>query len=83
MHTNATVSLTDNDRTAELTLNGQKMVATILEPADARFATQENPTRLSSDPALPSGQTDQPNDGVTLLTIDVGTGTNTIAVTFT
>lgn len=82
MHTNATVTLSNNDRTATLALGGQTLIATLQQPAGATFATTENPVRLPSDPALPSGQVDQPNDGITLITIDVAAGTNTIAVLF-
>ncbi|KAK4047892.1 hypothetical protein OIV83_005074 [Microbotryomycetes sp. JL201] len=82
MHTNATVSLSNNGATATLELNGKSLVVEILEPASGvAFTTQENPTRIAGDPALPSGQVDQPNDGVTLLSIT--TDAPTIAVLFT
>lgn len=80
MHSNATIETQGN--TATLTLNGKTLIATILQPSGATFGTQVNPTRLSSDPALPSGQVDQPNDGVTLLTIDQPAGQTTITVLF-
>ncbi|KAM0789094.1 hypothetical protein ACM66B_003151 [Microbotryomycetes sp. NB124-2] len=82
MHTNATVSLSNNGATASLELNGKTMTVEILEPASGvAFTAQENPTRMSGDPALPSGQVDQPNDGVTLLSIV--TSAERIAVLFT
>lgn len=81
MHTNATVTLSNNDRTATLALGGQTLIATLQQPTDATFGTADA-VRLSTDPALPSGQVDQPNEGVTVLTIDIAAGSNTIAVLF-
>ncbi|KAK8865938.1 hypothetical protein IAR55_001087 [Kwoniella newhampshirensis] len=74
MHTNATVSL--NDATATLTLGGQTLVASIVQgPSGAAFATAQ-PTRSASDPPLPTAaiDQDQPNDGVTVLTVPVDAG---------
>ncbi|ORY74549.1 chondroitin AC/alginate lyase [Leucosporidium creatinivorum] len=82
MFTNATVTLSNNDRTATLALGGQTLIATLQEPSGASFAVTADPTRTSSLGALPSGQVDQPNDGVSLLTIAIAAGTNTIAVLF-
>lgn len=82
MFTNATVTLSDNDRTATLALGGQTLIATLQEPTGASFAVAQDPARTTSLGALPSGQVDQPNDDVSLLTIDIEAGTNTIAVLF-
>nr|XP_019049253.1 heparinase II/III family protein [Kwoniella bestiolae CBS 10118]OCF28183.1 heparinase II/III family protein [Kwoniella bestiolae CBS 10118] len=74
MHTNATV--TTNQATATLALGGETLVASIVQgPSGATFSTA-SPTRLSTDPALPTGDInqDQSNDGVTVLTIDVADG---------
>lgn len=80
MHTNATVSA--NGATATLELGGKTLIATILSPSGATFGTQVDPTRASTDPALPSGQVDQPNTGVTAVTIDLPAGQQTIQVLF-
>ncbi|ODN84475.1 hypothetical protein L202_00417 [Cryptococcus amylolentus CBS 6039] len=74
MHTNATVSV--SDATATLVLDSETLVASIVQgPSGAAFSTAE-PTRASSDPALPTGtmNADQENTGVTVLTIDVDDG---------
>jgi alpha-D-ribose 1-methylphosphonate 5-triphosphate synthase subunit PhnH len=82
MFTNATITLSNNDRTATLALGQQTLIATLEEPSAATFAVTTDPTRTASLGALPSGQVDQPNDGVSLLTIDIEAGTSTIAVLF-
>ncbi|OXB34428.1 heparinase II/III family protein [Cryptococcus neoformans] len=74
MHTNATI--TTNNATATLALSEQTLIASIVQgPSGASFSTAE-PTRSSSDPALPTGtmDADQPNDGVTVLVVDVPNG---------
>jgi hypothetical protein len=85
MHTNATVSIDSAGTTATLTLGGQTMqVQLINAPAGAKFTTQDA-TRLSTDPALPTTpnpQVDQPNPGVTVLTIALGQGTYSLQVLF-
>ncbi|WVN85424.1 uncharacterized protein L203_100570 [Cryptococcus depauperatus CBS 7841] len=84
MHTNATV--TTKDATATLTLADHTLVASIVQgPSGAAFGTAQ-PTRLSSDPAVPAGSmnADQENPGVTVLTIDVPSGgTFSLQVLFT
>ncbi|KAH7106777.1 chondroitin AC/alginate lyase [Auriculariales sp. MPI-PUGE-AT-0066] len=74
-HTNATVVA--SGATATLTLNKQKMTATILSPAGAAFTTA-TATRLVPDPAT----SDQPNPGVTVLEIELAAGTQNIQVLF-
>ncbi|KAF8528268.1 heparinase II/III family protein [Gautieria morchelliformis] len=82
MHTNATVAIDSAGTTATLTLGGQTMqVQLINAPAGAKFTTQDA-VRLSTDPALPSNQSDQPNPGVTVLTIALGQGTYSLQVLF-
>ncbi|WVF70621.1 hypothetical protein IAT40_005413 [Kwoniella sp. CBS 6097] len=74
MHTNATV--TTDAATATLKIGDDTLVAKILQgPSGAAFSTAQ-PVRASSDPAVPSGDenTDQSNDGVTVLTIDIPDG---------
>ncbi|KAF8317065.1 hypothetical protein DL93DRAFT_2125146 [Clavulina sp. PMI_390] len=80
MHTNATV--TTSGTTATLSLGGKTMQVSILNaPSGVSFTTAE-PVRYSSDPALPSGAVDSPNPGVTVLVIDIPSGTNSIQVLF-
>ena len=82
MHTNATVSIDQSGTTATLSLGGKTMqVQLINPPAGAKFTTQEA-VRLPTDPALPPGQVDQPNPGVTVLTIALGQGTYSLQVLF-
>lgn len=79
MHTNATISL--SGATATLSLGGKTLQAQILSPSSAQFE-QMDPVRLSSDPPLPSGQSDQENKGVHVLVINLPAGTSTIQVLF-
>ncbi|TFK56547.1 heparinase II/III family protein [Heliocybe sulcata] len=78
MHTNATVS-TDGT-SATLTLGGETMQISLLNaPSGASFSTM-NAERLSTDPAPP--EPDQPNPGVTVLTIQLDAGEYTLEVLF-
>lgn len=80
MHTNATVTVSGT--TATLTLEGQTMIVSIINPpSGATFATAQ-PVRFDTDPALPTGMVDQPNPGVTVLTIDLPAGTYSLQVLF-
>jgi len=81
MHTNATIDISNNSKTATLTLGGEKLVAQLLQ--DGTWGTAQ-PVRYSTDPPLPAGAINQdlPNTGVTVLTIDVNPGTWTLSVLF-
>ncbi|KAM0751042.1 hypothetical protein T439DRAFT_288209, partial [Meredithblackwellia eburnea MCA 4105] len=83
MHTNATITMSNGNRTATLTLDKQTMVVELLTPTTAVFSTAE-PVRLSTDPTLPTdaASQDQPNPGVTVLTITIPTGQQTVQVLF-
>ncbi|KAI0317877.1 heparinase II/III family protein [Amylostereum chailletii] len=82
MHTNATVTINSGGTSATLELDGQKMTVELLNaPSGAQFTTLAA-ERLSTDPALPSGQVDQPNPGVTVLAISLGAGTYSLQVLF-
>lgn len=83
MHTNAT-EIDINGTTATLSLGGKKLIATILNAPSGVVFTKGSPVRYSTDPALPSdaASQDQPNDGVTVLIIEIPTGTNSIQVLF-
>ena len=65
-----------------LSLNGETLHVRIQSPPTASFQVLE-PVRLSSDPALPEGESDLPNPGVSVLAIDVDAGSQTVAVLFT
>jgi hypothetical protein len=83
MHTNATVAISNAGKTATLSLNGKTLVAQLQSPATASFSTSPA-VRLASDPVLPNdaASQDQPNPGVTVLTITLGAGQQTIQVLF-
>lgn len=80
MHTNATV--VTNGASATLTLEGKTMQVSILNAAAGVAFGTADPVRYSDDPALPAGMVDQPNPGVTVLTIDLQPGTYSLQVLF-
>ena len=82
MHTNATVTLDSAGTTATLKLDGQTMIVKLISPSSGAKFTTQDAVRLSTDPALPTGETDQPNDGVTVLTIALDAGTYNLQVLF-
>lgn len=89
MHTNATVTLSNNGATATLNLGGEQLIATLRSPSGAAFTTQTPAARLDSDPSTTmydgesvTASADQPNPGVTVLMIDVAAGDQTIEVLF-
>jgi len=84
IHTNATIAIDSSGTTATLSLGGQKMTVQILSPSGgtAKFQTRD-PVRLSTDPPLPSGVSDQLNPGVTILTIPLSAGQYSLQVLFT
>ncbi|GAA5880284.1 hypothetical protein JCM1840_007115, partial [Sporobolomyces johnsonii] len=71
MQTNATVTLSNNNQTATLTIGDQTLIAELRQPSTASFATETPSERISTEPALLSGTVDQPNPGVTVLSIDI------------
>ena len=85
MHTNATITYSNGGKVATLHLNGQSMRLRIQSPSSASFTTLQ-PVRLSTDtdePLSAVGAYDLPNPGVSVLAIDVDSGTQTVAVLFT
>jgi hypothetical protein len=80
MHTNATVSVDSSGTTATLTLDGQTMIVTILNPPSGAAFTTSDAIRFPTDPTPP--QPDQPNPGVTVLIIDLPAGSYTLEVLF-
>ncbi|KAI0257684.1 chondroitin AC/alginate lyase [Lactifluus subvellereus] len=82
MHTNATVSVDKSGTSATLTLDGQTLTMQILNgPTGVGFTTGPA-VRLSGDPALPTGQSDQPNPGVTVVSISLPAGQYNLQVLF-
>ncbi|KAG1715990.1 hypothetical protein ID866_1155 [Astraeus odoratus] len=82
-HTNATVTLSNNNQTAMLTIDSSTMQVDLLNaPSGAQFSTMEA-VRLSTDPSTPDGSPDQPNPGVTVLVIDLPAGQYTLEVLMT
>ncbi|KAG9085423.1 hypothetical protein FS749_004431 [Ceratobasidium sp. UAMH 11750] len=83
MHTNATVVIDDAKTTATLSLGGQTMQVQILNPGQGVGFSTKDAVRSQSDPALPAGQSDQLNPGVTVLCISLATGgTQSLQVLF-
>ncbi|KAH7929340.1 hypothetical protein BV22DRAFT_1192090 [Leucogyrophana mollusca] len=79
-HTNATVSISSDGLTATLTIGSQTVQVQLLNPpSGAQFTTME-PVRFPTDPPTPAGWADQPNPGVTVLTISLPAGTYTLEV---
>lgn len=80
MHTNATVAV--NGNSATLTIGEETVIMQILNaPSGTQLGTAQA-VRLSTDPPLPSPAVDQPNPGVTVVTIDLPAGDYTLEVLF-
>lgn len=77
-HTNATVSLSTDGLTATLTIGSATTTVQLLNPPSGAQFTTMNAVRFPSDPTPP--QADQPNDGVTVLTISLPAGSYTLEV---
>lgn len=82
MHTNATVTIDSSGTNATLKLDGQTMIVQMLSPPSGAKFTTMDAVRLSTDPALPSGTSDQPNPGVTVLAIELPAGQYDLQVLF-
>ena len=80
MHTNATVSVSGTSAT--LTIGDKKLQMTILNAPDGVSMTTGPAQRFASDPALPEGQVDQPNPGVTVVMINLPAGSYSLQVLF-
>ena len=78
MHTNATIEA--DGTSATLTHNGQTMKVTILSPPEGAGFSSSPAERFTSDPTPP--EADQPNPGVTVLTISLPEGSHTLQVLF-
>ncbi|BGP15469.1 hypothetical protein JCM10213v2_003448 [Rhodosporidiobolus nylandii] len=86
VQTNATLTMSNNGKTCEMSLGGQKLVAEITgASAEAATFTELPATRLSSDPNSSDGYTaspDQPNPTERVLAIQLDAGTQVIEVVF-
>jgi len=82
MHTNATVTIGSGGTSASLALDGQKMDITILNPPSGAAFTTADAVRLSGGPALPAGQSDQANPGVTVLIVNLPAGQYNLQMLF-
>ncbi|KAG8891543.1 hypothetical protein FRC00_013530 [Tulasnella sp. 408] len=80
MHTRAVVQV--NGVSASLTLNGQTMEIRIINPPDGACFKTGDAVRQPSDPSLPPGTIDQPNQGVTVLSITLPAGSYNLQVLF-
>jgi hypothetical protein len=82
MHTNATVSVDSDGTSATLALDGQKMTMQILSAPHGAQITTMAAVRLASDPPTPPQSPDQPNPGVTVVTIQFPAGQYNLQVLF-
>lgn len=78
MHTNATVSISGD--TITLTLDNQTLIMQVLNPPSGLNISTSAAIRFDTDPTPP--QPDQPNPGVTVVTMDLPAGTYTLEVLF-
>lgn len=82
MHTNASVSVAPSGTSATLTLDGQTLTMELLNGPTGSGFTTGAAVRLAGDPALPAGQSDQPNPGVTVVSINLPAGQYSLQVLF-
>lgn len=80
MHTRAAVQV--NGVSASLTLNGHTMEIRIINPPEGACFKTGDAVRQPSDPPLPPGTVDQPNQGVTVLFITLPAGSYNLQVLF-
>ena len=80
MHTNATVSV--DGTTATLKIGDKTLTMSILNAPDGVSMTTGDAVRFDDDPALPDGQVDQPNPGVTVVMISLPAGSYSLQVLF-
>ncbi|QGA19359.1 hypothetical protein EYB26_007048 [Talaromyces marneffei] len=81
MHTNASVTYSNNGRTAHLRMNGKRMDVSIDYPPELYFYSQEA-VRIYNEPQLSLGAIDMANPNVTVLTVDVPVGNVTLITRF-
>lgn len=82
IHTNATVTVDTSGTSASMKIGDKTVQMTILNPTSDMKITTGPAVRFSDDPALPTGQVDQENPGVTVVMINADAGTKSIQVLF-
>lgn len=82
MHTNATVAVDQSGTSATLKIGDQTLTMQILNPTSDMQISTGPAQRFADDPALPTGQSDQPNPGVTVVMINMQAGTKSLQVLF-
>ncbi|KDQ14441.1 hypothetical protein BOTBODRAFT_159293 [Botryobasidium botryosum FD-172 SS1] len=82
MHTNATVAVDTSGTSATLTLSGKTLTMQILNPPTGAAFTTGPAERTAAYPPLPAGSVDQPNPGVTVVSIKMAAGTYSLQVLF-
>lgn len=80
MHTNATVAIDSGGTSTTLTLDGQSMTVSMLNPPSGATFSRSAAVRFATDPIPP--EPDQPNVNVTVLIISLPAGTYTLQVLF-
>ncbi|PIL31738.1 hypothetical protein GSI_06442 [Ganoderma sinense ZZ0214-1] len=80
MHTNATVAV--DGTTATLKIGDKTLTMSILNAPSGVSMTTGEAKRFASDPALPTGMTDQDNPGVTVVMISLPAGSYSLQVLF-
>jgi hypothetical protein len=82
MHTNATVSVDSGGQSATLTIGDQTLKMSILNAPSGAQITTGPAVRYPSDPPTPADSPDQPNPGVTVVSIILPAGTYNLQVLF-
>ncbi|TFY81844.1 hypothetical protein EWM64_g2166 [Hericium alpestre] len=82
MHTNATVTVDSSGTSATLQIGDLKTTLQILTPPNGAQISTGPAQRFPNDPALPAGQSDQANPGVTVVMINLPAGTYNLQVLF-
>ncbi|KAJ7286306.1 chondroitin AC/alginate lyase [Mycena rebaudengoi] len=80
MHTNATIVPDSAGTTATLTLDGQTLTVTMLNPPDGAKFTSSDAVRFDTDPTPLAP--DQENPGVKVLIVDLPAGSYTLQMLF-
>lgn len=80
MHTNASVSINSGGTSATLTIGSETMTMTLLSPPTGAQISTMNATSLPTAPPPPVP--DQPNPGVTVVTISLPAGSYNLQVLF-
>ncbi|THH33428.1 hypothetical protein EUX98_g732 [Antrodiella citrinella] len=82
MHTNASVAVDPSGTSATLTIGSSTLTMQILNPTSDMQMSIGDARRFADDPALPAGETDQDNPGVTVVMINMAAGTKSLQVLF-